>query len=168
MKNRVSQMVRNTAQNEQGQSMLEFMLVLPCMILILILAIEFGWICINNIRLTEAAGSAAFANRETVRSKAKVQTEVYLKEYYSGFKPSRMKVTAVTRQDTYYYDEIMWKWAQRKYWQIPMKFETLKTDIYLEYELPCLTSLGAKLIGGSRHLEAVSTAYYVMDHGIVE
>lgn len=157
-----------TVKNEQGQSVVEFMIILPCMMLILVMAIEIGWLCLNNIRLSEAAGTAAAANREALRSRAGKQTEAYLEEYYSHFVPSRMNVKVVTSQDTCYYDEYIWKWRQGKFWKVPMKFETLKTDVYLDYELHFLTTFGTALFKGPVHLNANSTAYYVMDHGLVK
>ena len=59
MLNRLLQKLKKAAGNESGQAVLEFALILPLLLIILMGVLDFGWIFMNQYRVEKAASTAA-------------------------------------------------------------------------------------------------------------
>lgn len=51
--------VKKAVRNEDGQALVEFALVLPILLLLIVAVIDFGWIFMAKIRVTNAARETA-------------------------------------------------------------------------------------------------------------
>lgn len=56
---RIARKLKNKARSRSGQAILEFALILPVLLIIIMGVLDFGWIFMNQYRVEKAASTAA-------------------------------------------------------------------------------------------------------------
>lgn len=127
---------------ESGQSLVETAIILPILVLVMSVVIEFGWVIMNRMNFDNMALLVVRANAKTDSRQATDFLEKYVRDNFKSFDDSSLTVSASTEVKTYYYNEYVWKANNRKHWQVPMYFEIMRTEMDISYELPYLTPMG--------------------------
>lgn len=127
---------------ESGQSLVECAIILPILVLVMSVVIEFGWVIVNRMNFDNMALIAVHANAKTDSGQATNFLDSYVRNNYSNFDSSSLIVSASTTVRKYNYNEYVWKSNEHKHWQVPMYFEILQTEMEVSYDLPYLTPMG--------------------------
>ncbi|MFR6328258.1 MAG: TadE/TadG family type IV pilus assembly protein [Eisenbergiella sp.] len=90
---------------ESGQSLVECAIILPLLVLVMSVVIEFGWIIMNRMNFDNMALVAVHANAKTDSGQAADFLEKYVRDNFDRFDDSSLTVSASTEVQTYYYDE---------------------------------------------------------------
>lgn len=142
---------------ESGQSLVECAIILPLLVLVMSVVIEFGWIIMNRMNFDNMALVAVHANAKTDSGQAADFLEKYVRDNFDRFDDSSLTVSASTEVQTYYYDEYVWKSNQHKHWQVPMYFYILHTEMDISYEMPYLTPMGKVLFQDTDNTMTLTT-----------
>lgn len=135
-------MVMKRMRDESGQSLVEFAVIAPALILVLMVSIEFGWVISNRINFENMVLVAVHANAKVSSSEAESFMKKYIKDNYRQYNSDSLSVMVETDIREYDYDEYVWKVNQKKFWKVPMYYEVLHTGLRVSYELPYLTPFG--------------------------
>ena len=132
-------------------------IILPLLVLVMSVVIEFGWIIMNRMNFDNMALGAVHANAKTDSGQAADFLEKYVRDNFDRFDDSSLTVSASTEVQTYYYDEYVWKSNQHKHWQVPMYFDILHTEMDISYEMPYLTPMGKVLFQDTDNTMTLTT-----------
>lgn len=132
-------------REESGQSLVEFAIIAPVLILILMVSIELGWVVSNRINFDNMALVAVHANAKTKTYEAQRYMTNYIHDNYKRYDAAGLTVQVVTDVREYDYEEYVWKVNQKKFWEVPMYYRVLHTGLTVSYDLPYLTPFGKVL-----------------------
>lgn len=155
--------------SEKGQSIVEFALILPLLILLLAAACDGGWVMLNHIRLNGVAETLAHANREADSVQANSKLLGYVEDHYEEIDSSRMTISTTTQVTQEKYYEYVWmeEVTGGVHYRIPMYYEWLDTEVNVSYRLPLLTPFGQMVFqtsGGEITLKAHSDAERILEN----
>ena len=86
---------------ESGQSLVECAIILPLLVLVMSVVIEFGWIIMNRMNFDNMALVAVHANAKTDSGQAADFLEKYVRDNFDRFDDSSLTVSASTEVQTY-------------------------------------------------------------------
>lgn len=138
---------RRTSQKERGQSLVEFALVFPVLLIFLSGVADSGWLIYNYIGINDLVDTAVHANVKSNQDEAEQFIESFIRTSFSEFDMDSMTIETTTRVKKYEYFEYVWKSNQRKHWKVPMYYKTLKTGLTISYDVDYLTPMGKILFG---------------------
>lgn len=149
-------------QNERGQGLVEFALILPVLLVILSGVADTGWMIYNYTSLFDLTDAAVHANTKSDQDDAQEYINLYIRNSFPEFDIDSMTITSTTRVKTYEYFEYIWKLNQRKHWKVPMYCKTLKTGLTITYEVDYLTPMGKIIFGDTdNRMELTSSSMAV-------
>lgn len=161
-KSRTQKAPKPRKHGESGQSMAEFALVLPLMVLLLAGFCDMGWILLHKIRLENLAYTLSYINQdflsETATANIKKYTEVNY-PYYPDPDSGKFTIKATVVPDRIDYYEYIWQPHKQGgvYYRVEMRNVTVFTTVNLEYKVPYLTGFG-KFFFGTEDNEFTVTA----------
>lgn len=147
-------------QKERGQSLVEFALILPVLLIFLSGVADTGWLIYNYIGINDVVDTAVHANIKADQDEAERFIESYIRTSFSEFDMDSMTITLTTRVKTYTYFEYIWKINQRKHWKVPMYYKTLKTGLTISYDVEYLTPMGKILFGDTDNSVTLTSHAY--------
>lgn len=143
---------RTRKHGESGQSMVEFALVLPLLLLLLSGFCETGWILLHKMKLNNLAYTLSYVNQDFAPETATANIKRYTKINYPNYPDpasDQFKIKATTDWDRVEYYEYIWQPNKQGgiYYRVPMYNVTLFTTVELEYKVPYLTGFGKFIFG---------------------
>lgn len=136
-------------QGERGQSIVEFAVLLPVLLLLLAAACDAGWVMLQYLRLGGMADTLARANAQASASAANAGLMLYAEKNYDDFDFSRLTISTTTSVDQTDYKEYVWEenLMGGMHYSVPMYYRTLNTQVELRYRVAFLTPMGKILFG---------------------
>lgn len=142
MKGFMNKMKNRFIQNERGQGLVEFALILPVLLVFLSGVADTGWLIYNYTSLYDLTDTAVNANTKADQGEAEEYINFYIRSSFPEFDMDSMTITPTTQVKQYKYFEYVWKMNQRKHWKVPMYCKTLKTGLTITYKVDYLTPMG--------------------------
>lgn len=136
-------------RGESGQSMAEFAIILPLLILLLAASCDVGWVTLHRIRLSEIAGTLAHSNQQEDAAAADTGLLRYIAQNYQELDRTRLTLSVTPQADRETYYEYVWQPNREGgiHYRVPMYYKKLRTKVELSYRLPYLTPWGKLLFG---------------------
>lgn len=161
-KSRTQKAPKPRKHGESGQSMVEFALALPLLVLLLAGFCDMGWILLHKIRLENLAYTLSYINQSYDSTAATYNLVTYTKNNYPHYPdPTSGKFTikADVTWDRIEYNEYIWQPHKQGgvYYRVDMYNFTVFTTVNLEYKVPYLTGFG-KFFFGTEDNEFTVTA----------
>lgn len=139
---------RQRQRGEDGQSMAEFAIILPLLIILLAASCDIGWVTLHRIRLNELADTLAHVNQQEAAALADIDLLRYVERNYPDIDTSHLTLatTPQVARQTYY--EYVWQPnIGRFHYRVPMYYKRLITTVKLRYQVSYLTPWGKLLFG---------------------
>ena len=152
---------------EEGQSLVEFALVFPVLLIFFSGIADTGWVIYNYISLADMTDTAVHANIKSDQGDAERFISLYIEKSFPEFDGSAMQLSADTRVSWYDYYDYVWKENKRKHWKVPMYYKVLKTTLDITYQVDYLTPMGKLIFGDTDNcmiLNAHSSAIKVLEN----
>lgn len=138
-------MLRKKVFNESGQSIVEFALILPVFIAILMAVAEFGWVMYGKTKFESMVQTVVQANSKTDSIDATAFLDSYIRANYAEYDSMDLSVNVEVSTQQYDYHEYVWRQSPASYWKLPMYYDMLHTQMEASCELPYLTAFGRLL-----------------------
>lgn len=154
-------------QNERGQGLVEFVLILPILIIFVSGVADTGWVIYNYSSLFDLTDIAAHANTKADQDEAEEYINLYIRDSFPEFNMDSMTISPTTQVKQYEYYDYVWKMNQRKHWRVPMYYKTLKTGLTITYKVDYLTPMGKIIFGdtdNSMEMTSHSIAVKVLEN----
>lgn len=134
---------------ESGQSMVEFAIVLPMLLLLVAASCDLCWIMLQRMQLNDMATTLASINQEFLDSPAERYMREYVAVNYPNIDASRMQISATTEATRDEYYEYIWQEHKNDgtFYRTEMFNTTLLTSVNLDYTVSFLTPMGKMLFG---------------------
>lgn len=153
-KRRIPKAQKQRKHGESGQSMVEFALALPLLVLLLAGFCDMGWILLHKIRLDNMAYTLSYVNQDFLSATATLNIKNYIKTNYPSYpdpdaNPDQFKVQATVEWDRIDYYEYIWQPHKEggTYFRVSMRNVIYYTTVNLEYKVPYLTGFGKFIFG---------------------
>lgn len=156
---------------ESGQSMVEFALALPLMVVLLAGFCDMGWIVLHKIRLDNLAYTLSYVNQDFAIETANANAERYTETNYPSYPDTstgKFTINVTTRTNRIDYFDYIWQPLKGNiYYRVPMYNVTLLTTVNLEYKVPYLTGFGKFIFGTEDNeftIKAKASGYRLLEN----
>lgn len=163
---RIRHIIRSVLPGEKGQSIVEFAILLPVILLIATAAIDCGWCIYQQITLNAASDSLC---KSISRTTSESQMRHYLKDNYPALDLDNLKISAASNTSRLEYTEHIYRSDVDSHWKVPMYYDRERTTLSLRYKVHYLTPWGKFIFntpGNYKNLQTTSVAVHILDNDV--
>lgn len=163
---RIRHIFRLVLHGEKGQSVVEFAIILPLILLIATAAIDCGWCIYQRITLESAADGLCKSISRTI---SESQMKDYVRENYPTLNLGDLNINASINISRVDYTEYSYRSDVDSHWKVPMYYDRERTTLTLTYKVHYLTPWGKFIFGtpgNYKKLQTTSVAVHVLDNEV--